>query len=105
MKPQTQAITRWSDDGKTIIVIECACAKDAQIEAEDFAESMSDDLGSYHLIDPHMVRKPNEAGEYVFEVRYFPDEEERDRQTHWMEYRIEQRENDGDERIDADFSF
>lgn len=72
---QTQDITKWSDDGKTIIVTECVTAEDAQIEAEDFLDSMADEQGRYELIDPQLVRKPNEAGEYLFPVEYFRSDE------------------------------
>lgn len=68
-------ITKFSDDKKAIIVTDCVTAADAQIEAEDFADRMTDDQGSYILIDPQLVRKPNEDGEYVFPVKYFPNEE------------------------------
>lgn len=73
---KTQAIAKFSDDKKTIIVTDCILAKDAEIEAEDFLDSMADEQGRYELIDPQLVRKPNEAGEYVFPVKYFPNDED-----------------------------
>lgn len=72
---KTQPIVEFSKDAKTVIVRDCVAAGDAQIEAEDFLELASDDAGTYELIDPQFVRKPNEVGEYVFPVEYFRSDE------------------------------
>jgi hypothetical protein len=72
---QPQTIAKFSDDKKAIIVTDCVTAADAQIEAENFLDSMADEQGRYELIDPQLVRKPNEAGEYLFPIEYFRSDE------------------------------